>query len=63
MSTDSTSPGPYRSSPESLAIIDQIVADAPPLSLRQIRRIEQITGMTWVPKDEDYEPGGLLAGP
>lgn len=63
MSTDSTSPSPYRSSPETLAIIKRMVDEAPPLSLRQIRRIEQVTGMTWVPRDEDYDADGHLITP
>jgi hypothetical protein len=41
--------GIYRSSPESLAIIDRIVADAPEFSPALLSRITTITGL--VPVD------------
>jgi hypothetical protein len=37
---------------ESVAIIDRIVAESPPLTKRQLARISQITGL--VPLPEDY---------
>lgn len=37
--------GIYRSSPESLAIIDRIVAESPELTDAQVSRISAITGL------------------
>jgi hypothetical protein len=52
MSTYS-SPSPYRSSPESLAIIQRIVDESPPFTKRQLNRITAITGL--LPRPEDYD--------
>jgi hypothetical protein len=56
MNTDSTSPSPYRSSPESLEIIKRIVDEAPPLTKRQLNRITAITGLVPLPEDYDAAP-------
>ncbi len=56
MSTDS-SPSPYRSSPESLAIIQRIVDESPPFTKRQLNRVTAITGLVPLPEDYDAAPG------
>jgi hypothetical protein len=46
----------YELSPESLAIIDEKVAKAPPFTKRQLNRITAITGLGPLPADYDAAP-------
>ena len=46
----------YRSSPESLEIINRIVDESPPFTKRQLNRITAITGLVPLPEDYDAAP-------